>query len=136
MKENKIAFVLALAVISITLVGAIAYASSNKPDEEALNVKVYKLFEKEDSETGHVYRECSVSKEKLEFIANEFNKSYKVSEEKLLNGKQITGSYKIIYNDKFIAFDNAEDNMIYLSETKNLYEFKSELYDTIIDICA
>lgn len=136
MKENKIALVLALVVISITLIIAIVYATSNKSDEAVLDVKVYKLFEKEDSETGHVYRECTVSKEKLEFIANEFNKSYKISKEKLLNGKQITGSYKIIYNDKFIAFDNAEDNMVYLSETKNLYEFKTELYSTIIDICG
>lgn len=135
MKENKIALVLAIIVITITLVAAISYANNNKVDLENLDIKVYKLYEKEDSEDEHVYRECLVGQDKLATLVTEFNKSYRLNENKKLSGKQITGSYKLIYKDKFIAFDNSEDNIIYLGENNALYEFKSDLYKTVIDIC-
>lgn len=141
MKENKTIFVIAILIVITTIAFAAIYVSKNqdkaqnKVNSEA-NIKVYRLYEKEDNKDEHVYRQCNVPASSLSDLVKEFNRSYALTDDAKLTGKTITGNYKIIYNGQFIAFDNSNDNMVYLGQTNSLYTFKSSMYQNVINYCA
>lgn len=140
MKENKVIFIIAILIVIATIVFAAVYVSKSKNKEQnkvnsEANIKVYRLYEKEDNKEEHVYRQCNVPANNLSELVQEFNRSYALTDSDKLTGKSITGNYKIIYNDRFIAFDNSKDNMVYLGETNTLYTFKSSMYQKVISYC-
>ena len=136
MKQNQIMLVVAIGFIVMTISIALAYSSKVKPNVNALDIKVYKSHLDDRYESGHVYRECSVATDVLRSLVNEFNKSYQLTEENRVPNKQINGTYKLIYNDKFIAFDNADDNIVYLGSNDALYAFESTMYQKVIEYCG
>ena len=69
-------------------------------------------------------------------VRNDFNKIVKLTDQNLLNGKKINGDYKVIVEDKFIAFDKEHDNSVYIEEYNGIYEFKGNIYDIVIKNCG
>lgn len=136
MKQNQMILMGAIAFVIVVGALAVAYANKVKPDTKALDIKVYKSHIDDSYESGHVYRECNIDSGVLAELVQEFNKSYKLSDSQMVSNKSINGTYKLIYNNKFVAFDNADDNIIYLGSKDALYTFKSSIYQKVIDYCG
>lgn len=133
-KEIKIALVVGIIMITICILTFII-VSSNKKEVGSLDVKVYRLYEKEGTENEHVYRECSIATEDLLTINREFKKIQKLDANEKVMGKQITGNYKIIANGTFIAFDADENNYVYRSDISAIFDYKSSLYKEVKELC-
>ena len=132
-KELKVALGVGIAMIVICLV-IVMVQSNNK--QEDINLKVYKLTAVEGQEDKHVYRQCSVSTEDLLKINKEYKRSKALRDMNQVQGKSINGDYKIIVNeDEYVAFDNAEDKMIYVGKENRLYNFSSDIYEIAIKAC-
>lgn len=138
-KEVKVAIIVGIIMITICLIAFVTVKSKNNLKD--VKIEVYKLYEvpKEDGEKGYVYHSCGEIKTDDQItIMHEIDKAYKLNEESLLTGKQIEGYYKINYNGKIVAFDAPRDNekMIYREDTGRLYNFESNLYETVKNICG
>jgi len=134
-KEVKIALIVGMIMVTVCLL-AIIFNKANTTSNKSIDLKVYKLYDKEGNKEEHEYRACSISTDDLITINSEFKKAQNLSEEKRLRGKQINGNYKIIANDYYIAFDGEEDAYVYRSDTGALYTFESPLYDYVKKICG
>lgn len=135
-KEVKIAIIVGIIMITICLIAFITTKSQNKVN--TIDVKIFKLFESEDEngETKYQYRECDINNTDIQIdIYKETAKALKLSEDKIVVGKQIKGEYKVEYNGKMVAFDKDAKKTIYLGETKKLYNFDSNLYETVVNVC-
>ena len=134
-KEIKIAIV--VGIIMVTLCLLIFIVTSSKKTTNNIVLKVYKLYDKEGTVDEHEYRSCKVSTDDLIYINQEYKKIQKVTDDSRILGKQINGNYKIIVGDdsNYIAFDALDDPYIYRSDKGAIYEFKTDLYDTIKKIC-
>ena len=126
--ELKIAAVVGAIMIIICLVVILMNNTSN----EEISLKV--LINKEiDGQRG--YLECSVPESILGEINTEFKKAIKLDSSQIAQRHQIQGKYKVMSDKASIAFDNDEDNEVYVIEDKQLYNFKSTIYDLVISVC-
>lgn len=135
-KEVKIAIVVGIIMLTICLIAFVTTKSQNKVN--TIDVKIFKLFESldENGETKYQYRECDINNTDIQInIYKETAKALKLSEDKIVFGKQIKGEYKVEYNGKMVAFDKEANKTIYLGETKKLYNFDSDLYETVVNVC-
>ena len=128
-KELKIAAIVGIIMITICVVVIIFYKSDKKYNE--INIQVYKVNQEEK-----IYEECNVSTDSIIQINSEYLRASKLSENRRVIGKQITGLYKVVSGDNYIAFDGEKDkNYIFRGDTKYLYEFDSTLYDLVKKAC-
>lgn len=130
-KEVSIAIVVGCIMLLICIIVILAQKNVDKP----VNIKVYKLYETSvEGEVGY-YSECSVDTENLLKIKKEFNRMNVLKDSKIVSGKTIKGSYKVIMDDKYIAFDNNTDNVIYNGSKNRIYNFESEMYEIVMNTC-
>ena len=128
-KELKIAAIVGIIMITICVVAIIFYKSDKKYNE--INIQVYKVNQEEK-----IYEECNVSTDSIIQINSEYIRAIKLTENQRVIGKQITGLYKVVSGDNYIAFDGEKDKYyIFRGDTKYLYEFESTLYDLVIKAC-
>jgi len=132
-KEVKIAF--AVGGIMLLICTIIILVQNREVKESNVNVKVLKLYKPTENIDDAVYRECHISTEDAIKVNKEFKRAVALNKNKSIN-KQIEGAYKIIIDDDYIAFDNQTDNIVYNEKGHNLYEFKSDLYEIIINACS
>lgn len=133
-KEVKIAIVVSIIMVTICLL-AFIFTKSSRPKNNTIDFKVYKLYDKLGTIDEHEYRACKITTDDLITIRNEYRKAEKLDETSKVSGKQITGKYKIIYEDTYIAFDAEEEPLIYRSDVNALFKFDSDLYEYIKTIC-
>ena len=96
-----------------------------------IDIQVYKVNEKEK-----IYERCSVPTDFLIQINSEYKRAGRLPESKRVIGQKITGLYKIVSGNDYIAFDGEKDkNYIYRGDTKYLYEFDSTMYNLVIEAC-
>ena len=68
-------------------------------------------------------------------IKKEFKRVTSISESKAVAGKTIEGSYKVVIDDNYIAFDNTEDKLVYNGNKNMLFNISTSIYKTVIDAC-
>ncbi len=128
-KELKIALIVGIIMITICLLVFIFAKSSN--DKNEIDIQVYKV-----NEEAKTYEPCSVPQEKLIQINSEYNSASKLTESSRVIGGKITGTYKVVSKGNYIAFDAEKDkNYVFRGDTKYLYEFNSELYEIVKEVC-
>lgn len=137
MKTNNELKIAAIVGILMTLICVIVLMVQNNKKNEIVELNAYKHFyneeEGEDDRDGY-YSECYLTTEDKINIESDLRKVNHLSEDSKVN-QVIIGNYKIIINDEFYAFDNAEDNIIYSGKEGKMYKFSSDIYQTIIDRC-
>lgn len=131
-REVIIAIVVALIMI---LVCVLTFVISKSSTKQASEIKVYKLYEREDNSSDHYYKECSIDTENKILVQDVYKKVKKLNDASSVTGVGITGNYKIVIDDDFIAFDNNEDNLIYNGNKNKLYNFNTTLYEEVINWC-
>ncbi len=131
-KEVKIAIIVGIIMITISLLAIIIHNSNTKIEEVSL--KVYKNYTTED---GREYRECTLTTDELISIKREYNKATNINEDKKLTGQTITGTYMIKDGDEYIAFDADDSNKVYvLANSKQaIYSLESTMYETVKNAC-
>lgn len=132
-KEVKVA--IAVGVIMITACLLIFIFNSAENNVEEINLGVYKLYEIEGKEGEHEYRKCRITTDELIYINKEYKKAFKLNEDDRVIGKQITGNYKLLVGDDYIAFDADDNTYVYRSDTKYLYEFNSDVQEYVKKTC-
>lgn len=131
-KEIAIAIVVGCIMLLVCVIVIVSQKNIDKP----VDLKVYKLYEKEaEGEVGY-YSECSIDTEDILKVKKEFNRMNALKDTNILTGKTIKGSYKVIMDGKEIAFDNSADNMVYNGSKNRIYSFTSEMYEIIINTCG
>lgn len=128
-KELKIAIIVGIIMVTICALVIIFHKSDKKNNE--IDIQVYKVNEKEK-----IYERCSVPTDFLVQINSEYKRAGRIPESKRVIGQKITGLYKIVSGNDYIAFDGEKDkNYIYRGDTKYLYEFDSTMYNLVIEAC-
>lgn len=130
-KQINIAICVFCIMILICVVVYITETSDKKVEE--LTIEVYQY----DEET-RTYYPCGVSTEDALTIKKEIQKAKLLTEKEQTTITQINGNYKIMYgknDNEFVAFDNKEDNIIFIGNQSNIYNFKSKLYNIVIETC-
>lgn len=137
-KNNEIKWAVAIGAIMLTIC-LIAYMVTNREQKtvENLDIKIYKLQKNGDDIKDYTYQECRMSTENLVTINREFNKIFKLEDEDKVTGSKILGEYKIVKDSLFIAFDVSEeaDKVVYRSDTTSLYDYNSNIYQLVSDLC-
>ena len=137
MLDNKNLILGSIAVIAVVIVAIVLFFPKNEmaqTDNKLEDVKVYIHHEK-TKETQGYYSECNLSTEDLVKVRNAYNKINKINEESLVTGVSINGDYKVIVNDKFIAFDKKHNNQVYYNDINGIFNYKSDIYDIVIKAC-
>lgn len=132
-KEVKIAIVVGIIMITICLLAFIFY-KSGESKTNTIDIKIFKLYDKEGTEDEHEYRECSLTTDERITINSEYRKASKLSDSKKTKG-QIKGNYKIMSGENYIAFDGDDSNLVYRSDSKGLYSFDSSIYEYVKKVC-
>lgn len=128
-KELKIAAIVGIIMITICIVTIIFYKADKTNNE--INIQVYKVNQEEKT-----YEQCNIPTDTIIQINSEYRRASKLSENQRVIGKQITGLYKVVSGENYIAFDGEKDKYyIYRGDTKYLYEFDSTLYDLVKKAC-
>ena len=128
-KEIKIAAIVGIIMITICIVAIIFYKADKK--QNIIDIQVYKV-----NQEAKTYEPCSIPEDLKIQINSEYKTASKLSENNRVIGQQITGLYKVISGNNYIAFDGEKDkNYIYRGDTKYLYEFDSTLYDLVKKAC-
>lgn len=131
-KEIAIASVVGCIMLLVCVIVIVSQKNIDKP----VDLKVYKLYEKEaEGEVGY-YSECSIDTEDILKVKKEFNRMNALKDTNILTGKTIKGSYKVVMDGKEIAFDNSTDNIVYNGSKNRIYSFTSEMYEIIINTCG
>ncbi len=129
-KEIKIAIIVGVIMITACIL-AFIYFKSGDNNINQIDIKVYKVNEEEK-----VYEQCQISTDTLIQINNEYKRISRLTDSSRVKGQSITGTYKVVSGDNFIAFDLNEDkNYIYRGDTQYLYEFDSDLYNIVASAC-
>lgn len=128
-KELKIAAIVGIIMITICIVTIIFYKADKTNNE--INIQVYKVNQEEKT-----YEQCNIPTDTIIQINSEYRRASKLTENQRVIGKQITGLYKVVSGENYIAFDGEKDKYyIYRGDTKYLYEFDSTLYDLVKKAC-
>ena len=130
-REIYIAFSIGIIMILICI---FLFYIGKKDNFNINDIKVYRLYSYEDNEDNHYYKECELSTEDRINISDDLKHSLKISKSSL-TGVSITGNYKIVIGDDFIAFDNDSDNYFYNGNQNKIYSFESSIYNQVIDYC-
>lgn len=133
-KEVKIAIVVGVLMITICLMAIII--SQNSIKAEDVNLVIYKLNKTGDSTADYTYEKCSVSTEELLPVYKVYKKMLELSDDKKVTGEQIMGEYMLRDENNYVAFDDDDTDYIYLSKTSSLYEYKTNIYQTIVELCS
>ena len=134
MQDNKNLIMASVAIIGVVLAALIIFLPKDGKKVENIkleNVKVYKHHDKTENKEGY-YSECHLSTEDVVKVRNGFNKIIELGKDNLVSGKHINGDYKVIIEDKFIAFDKDHNNIVYFGNANVLFKYKSEIYDLIV----
>lgn len=113
------------------LICVIVFTQTRSKNVEDLLIDVYKY-----DEGTKTYYPCGVSTEDALTIKKEIQKAKLLKEKAEIT--EINGNYKIMYgkNDNdFVAFDNADDKVIFVRNLNNIYTFNSEIYNIVINTC-
>lgn len=130
-REIKIAIIVGAIMLTLCLV--IFIFTKSDVEVEDMNLKVYKLYQKEDGE-GNEYRQCKIPTDELMSIYKQYKRAVNLKEDKQITG-QINGNYKLISGENYIAFDAEQFDYIYRSDTGRLYTFSSTIYDLVKEAC-
>ena len=128
-KEVLIACFVALFMIIVCI---FVVALFNNKSQENVDLQVY-VHEGALDGTGH-YKFCNMKNEDLVKINRELN-VFNNTKENMVE-KTIKGYYKIVIDDDFYAFDNADDKIIYSGKDNAIYNFSSSIYSIIIEQCG
>ena len=131
-REIKIALGVGILMLAICLI--IVLVQNKKEEEKNIKVEVYKLKAAEADEQ-RTYTACSISTEDAIKVNKEFKRALALRDNNSVTGKSITGNYKVIIDNQYIAFDNDSDKIIYSNKDNKLYKFSSDIYDIIINTC-
>lgn len=133
-KELKVAIIVGVIMITACLLAFIFVKSERKAsinNQNQIDIKVYKV-----NEEDKIYEQCPITTDTLIQINSEFKSAYRLSDSSRVIGKSITGKYKVISGNNYIAFDAKEnENYIYRGDTKYLYEYDSNLYNIVEKAC-
>lgn len=136
MKIKREVFI-AIVVGCIMIITCVLVIAGQRNVSKPVSIKVYKLYEttNEQKETSYYYSECSLNTDDLLKIKKEFKRSLALNDSKIINGKTIKGSYKVMMDDQFVAFDNKDDNLIYNGSKNKIYNFTSGMYEIVVNTC-
>ncbi len=130
--EIKIAIVVGIIMITVILI-AVIY-SKQEAATNSIDLKIVKLYEVEGSPDQHIYRECHATTDDVIKLYKEYRKIQYLKNEDKVTGERITGNYKVINGDEYIAFDG-KTNRVYRSDSASLYLFNSSLYSDVVELC-
>lgn len=128
-KEVKISII--VTFLMLVTCGIIILINETKKNNKKVDLKVYKLMEPENEQK--YYHECIITTEEMIAINKDIKRTKSLNSKNSIKGR-INGNYKIIVNNKTYAFDD-ESNIIYVGDQQALYNFKSNMYKTIINRC-
>ena len=135
--DNKNVILGSVAILFVVLFALILFAPKGKEAQaikvDTSKIKVYKHIEKTEKEDGY-YSQCKLDTDELVLVNKEFERAYSLTEENITNKKSINGDYKVVVDDKFLAFDKDSD-VIYVGEKNKIYSFESKIYDIIDKAC-
>lgn len=137
--DNKNVILGSVAILVVVVFALVLFAPKGKESQavkvDTSNIKVYKHIEKTEEQDGY-YTECKLATDALLTVKNEFEKAQKLEEDKNVSeDNKINGDYKVVIDDKFLAFDKENNNVIYLKEKNSLYKFESKIYNVVINAC-
>ena len=137
-KHNEVKWAIAIGAIMLTICFlAFSYSRNAENKAKSLDYKIYKLQKNGNDYKDYTYSECRISTDNLITVDKEFNKAFKLDDKSKVTGTKILGEYKIVSGSLFIAFDVSEDQkVIYRSDSANLYEFNSNLYQLVSKLCG
>lgn len=137
-KNNEIKWAIAVAAIMLTVCFiAFTFANRDKKQAESIDLKVYKLIKNGDNYKDYTYQECKISTDNLVTINKEFNRVFKLEDKNKVTGTKILGEYKIESGKLYLAFDTSGDaeKVIYRNDTSSLYEYNSNIYKLVSELC-
>lgn len=137
MEDNKNLILGSIAIIAVVLVALILFLPKDGKNETEIkidDVKVYIHHEKTEEVEGY-YSECVIPTEDLVKIRNEYNKISQLGNDNIASKKNINGDYKVAVGEYYIAFDKKHDNTVYYNKSNALFEYKSDIYDSIVKYC-
>lgn len=133
MKTKKEVYIAIFVAICMVLICVFIYFFSSRRNVNLLDVKVYKLYTLEDDE--YEYRECFISTEDKAQIDKMLKNVIKLNESKQVSGSGINGDYKIVSGEDYIAFDKDNDGKVYDGTRNKVFNYQSDLYETIVKYC-
>ena len=133
--NNEIKIAIGVGVIMLTAILIAIIYSKQEVATNSIDLKIYKLYEVEGKKDQHVYRECHVTTDDVIELYKEYRKIAKLSKDDIVKGEGITGNYKIINGDDYIAFDG-NSNRVYRSDSASLYAFNSSIYKDVVELCT
>lgn len=133
--NNEIKIAIAVGVIMITAILIAIIYSKQEAATNSIDLKILKLYEVEGSKDQHVYRECHVTTDDVINLYKEYRKIEKLTNSNKVTGERITGNYKVIKGDEYIAFDGGT-NRVYKSDSKAIYMFDSSIYKDVVELCT
>ena len=134
MKDNKELKIAAIVgtIMAVFCIIMIMYASSNNEVKvEEMPRNEFAIFKNETVNGERSYIPCTTTGEELSELYTEYNKILTATTS--ANKASITGTYRVGFNDKFIAFD--DESAVYIKEQNKLFTFESTLYKKVIEIC-
>ena len=135
--DNKNVILGSVAILFVVLFALVLFAPKGNEAQavkvDTSKIKVYKHIEKTEKEDGY-YSQCKLATDDTITVNREFEKAYSLTDENISNKKSINGDYKVVVDDKFLAFDKDSD-VIYVGEKNKLYTFESKMYDIIAKAC-
>ena len=136
--DNKNVILGSVAIIGVILFALVLFAPKGKESQaikiDTSKIKVYKHVEKTETKAGY-YTECKLATDDLVTVKHEFDKAYELDDDYIMETKKINGDYKVIIDNKYLAFDKENNNVLYLNVNNHLYYFESKMYDTVIEAC-
>ena len=132
-KEIKIAAVVG-AFMLIFCVVMIQYASNNSevPEEEILK-NSFMVYKNTTVDGKRAYTPCTVPASDLNEIQAEYQKIINATENS--TASNITGTYRVGTENDFIAFDEDNNNNVFIKSKNKLYNIESTLYEKVINLC-
>lgn len=138
MTDNKNLILGSIAIIAVVLVALILFFPRNEVEQTTNkldDIKVLVHHEKTDEKEGY-YSECNISTENLVKVRNEYDKAIKLTFDASASGVRINGDYKVMVGEDYVAFDKEHNNKIYISDANMMFNFKSTIYDIVINTCV
>lgn len=127
--EVKIAIIVAAIMITFCIVIFIV-KKSQEPDYNNIEIHVYKINEEDNK-----YYECRTTTDDVENMYKNVDNILSLPDTRKVSGANINGTYKVTYNNSFIAFDGDGSNYVYRGDTTAIYKFNSALYNYVEKLC-
>lgn len=133
-KEVKIAILVAIIMITVILV-LVMISNKEKKEYNEIDLKVYQNQTLKNKQ--RIYNECHITTDELLDINEEYKRITKISLNKKIPGAKITGKYKIMNGEDFIAFDADGSNKIFVSNEngKAIIKVNSDIFSKVKKAC-